>query len=573
MVDDYGTRATEKAIKDLDARIVSIYREAANDIQAKMDEFTRKYRVKEAIYRKKLNRGEITQDDYDDWVRGQIFQSKQWKLKKEEIERILTNANKLATDIINEKSSDVFSTNANYMSYSIEHGAGCNFGFTLYDRTAVVRLIKDDPKVLPEWKIDEPKDYVWNGKKVNRQIALGIIEGESLDKIAKRLADNLSSQNFNHMRTFARTAMTGAQNAGRDVSLTRARDMGIRVFKEWMATLDHHTRDSHRRLDGERVPVQRSGREVRKFSNGLRYPADPEGPAKEVYNCRCTLVGDLADFPSEYQRYDNIDGVPIKNMTYQEWFRTKQSLKTAGTFQSRLGAATTVQEVNDLINSQVWFKDVYGTLKDANLNGCDLDSAKKIAEAYYEVFDRFPQLKGRIDAPDAHPVGMRDNTYAWCYTRHGGRVQVNPKWFGNWDRVKRSYEHDVRQGYHPVGTSAESIIIHELGHAIDGLLARERILGGYTSGGEFRHASSSLKTTIMKRALKVDENLADTYDSWWDKKYGMGEVIRQGVSEYATKNGKEWFAECFAEYMTSDDPRTVARLFGEELEKLIGRLS
>lgn len=570
---DYGTVATDKTIRDLEEQIKSIYAEAMDDIQRKMDEFTRKHKVKESILRERLRKNEITQDDFDDWMRGQVFQSKQWKLKRDEIEQVLTGANKLATALVNERAADVFATNANYMSYTLEHGAGCNFGFSLYDRDAVVSLIRDDPKVLPEWKIDEPKDYIWNKKKVNRQVTLGIIEGESLDKIAKRLVESLSSQNFNHMRTFARTAMTGAQNSGRETSLRRARDMGIRVFKEWMATLDLHTRNSHRALDGERVPVMRAGRDTRRFSNGLRFPGDPDGPAKEVYNCRCTLVGSLADYDEEYNRYDNIDGKPIKNMTYQEWYRVKKSMASSGTFQSRIGAAKTVQEVNEAMNDQLWFKDRYGAIRDADLTGCSLESAKKIADTYYRVFERFPQLKGRIDAPDAHPRGMKNNTYAWCYTRHGGKVQVNPNWFDDWDKVQRSYAKDVRNMWHPEGTTAESIIVHELGHAIDGLLANERILGGYTSSGEFRYASSSLKATIMKRALKEDENLADIYDTFWDRKLGMSEAVRHGVSTYATENGKEWFAECFAEYMTSDNPRTVARLFGEELEKLMGRLS
>ena len=47
-------------------------------------------------------------------------------------------------------------------------------------------------------------------------------------------------------------------------------------------TLDY--RRDHRRMDGETVPIDA------KFSNGLRFPRDPDGPADEVINCRCVCT-------------------------------------------------------------------------------------------------------------------------------------------------------------------------------------------------------------------------------------------------------------------------------------------
>ena len=51
---------------------------------------------------------------------------------------------------------------------------------------------------------------------------------------------------------------------------------GIILDKQWLATKDERTRDSHAHLDGE----------IRKwnerFSNGLRYPQDPQGKAGEL---------------------------------------------------------------------------------------------------------------------------------------------------------------------------------------------------------------------------------------------------------------------------------------------------
>lgn len=352
---DYGTKTTDKAIKKLDKEIQSVYQEAERDIQAKMDDFVKKFKPKRDIWKKKLDNGEITQEQYDSWYRGQVFQRNQWKAKKQEIQQVLTHSNEVAVKMINGESIHVFSTNANYASYTIDRAGNADFNFQLYDSSAVTSLIKNNPQVLPKWKIDEPKDYAWNGKKVNRQVTQGIIQGESLEQIAKRLAVNLSAQNYNHMRTFARTAMTGAQNAGREQSLKNARDMGLNVVKQWVATLDGRTRDSHAMMDGETIKVGDKWHHY-KFSNGLRYPGDPEGPAREVYNCRCTLVGDLEDYPSEYERYDNIDGKPVKEMTYKDWYEAKYKQQ----YQGKLKPSSTVDY------SKYGGKEIYEVAKKYN---------------------------------------------------------------------------------------------------------------------------------------------------------------------------------------------------------------
>lgn len=320
---DLGTEYTDKALKDMEKRLKSVYNKAYKDMLQKQKDFNAAYAKKEAKYQAQLKAGKITQDQFDAWKRGQVFQGEQWQAKKKQILDTLYSSNEIATKIVNGQTTDVFAFNANYQSFSLEQGTGVNFGFGLYDSASVVNLIKNDPKLLPEWKIDQPKDYIWNQKKLNRQITLGIVEGESLDKIAKRLCNALSTQNFNHMRTFARTAMTGAQNAGRELSLQNAANKGIKVKKEWMCTLDGHTRTNHRLLDGQQKPVDKPF-EVDGMK--IRYPGDPEAHPSMVYNCRCTMVGDVEDYPAEYERYDNIDGKPIKNMTYEEWAKAKATI-------------------------------------------------------------------------------------------------------------------------------------------------------------------------------------------------------------------------------------------------------
>ena len=318
---DLGAKSTDDEIIALEKELKAVYNKAYKEILQKQKDFNAKYAAKEAIHLKDVADGKWTQEEFDAWKAGQVFQGKQWESKKKQILGTTYKANTIAADIINGKTSGVFAFNANYTAYQLEHQAGVNFSFDLYDKSTVINLLKNDPQLLPQWKIDQPKDYTWNQKKLRRQITLGVLEGESLDKIATRLADSLSSQNFNKMRTFARTAMTGAQNSGRQFRLEEAKALGINVKKEWMATLDAHTRMTHRKLDGQKVDLDKSF-EINGLS--IRFPGDPLAAAALVYNCRCTMVGDLINYPAIYDRYDNIDGKRIKGMTYEEWEEAKK---------------------------------------------------------------------------------------------------------------------------------------------------------------------------------------------------------------------------------------------------------
>lgn len=314
---DYGTNYTDQELAKLEKRIKKVYGEAAKDIETKMNSFTAKSKAKEQKYLQLVKDGKMAQAEFDRWKAGQVFQGKQWQAKKEEIATVLHNANTVASSMANSTQLNVFAANANFASYQMEHDAGVNFGFALYDQNTVSRLIEEEPNLLPNYKPKKSKDMTWNSKKITNQVTQGIIQGESLDKISKRLATVTASQNMNSMKTHARTLMTGAQNAGRLNSYKNAQNMGIDVEKEWMATLDSRTRDSHASLDGEIVPIDKP------FSNGLMYPGDPNGAPVELYNCRCTMVSEIKKYPSSYNRYDNIDGKPIENMSYEDWAKAK----------------------------------------------------------------------------------------------------------------------------------------------------------------------------------------------------------------------------------------------------------
>ena len=127
----------------------------------------------------------------------------------------------------------------------------------------------------------------------------------------------------------ARTAVTGAQNAGRMDSYAAAEKMGIGLKKEWLATLDNRTRHAHAMLDGQKADIDKPF-EVDGYK--IMFPGDRSAPGYLVYNCRCTLVAavdgvDTSDAMRRAREPETGETVLIKNMTYQEWAGWKKDTK------------------------------------------------------------------------------------------------------------------------------------------------------------------------------------------------------------------------------------------------------
>ncbi len=323
---DYLKQFTQDEEDKLARKIRAVYRQAATDVKAKLRAFNAAKKEKAAAYRAQVKTGEIDKADYQAWLQGQVFQGKQWQQKVDDITRVYMEADEKARELLGGTEKNVFAEAANYTAFDLEKGTKGAVAFNIYDKHSVERLLKDNPQTLPKWKINEQKDYTWNARRVRNAVAQGIIQGESIDQIGARLTTDLSAQNANKMTMFARTAVTGAQNAGRIDRLHEAEDMGIQVKKKWLATLDSRTRDAHADLDGQEVGVDEKFKvNVNGKMMEIDYPGDPLAPPELVYNCRCTLTYVYPKYNTgtaqrRVQEEDRVEGY----QTYKQWKEGKQ---------------------------------------------------------------------------------------------------------------------------------------------------------------------------------------------------------------------------------------------------------
>jgi len=319
---DAGETYTEQRLREVSTRLHTVYQQAASDLYMKQASWLHAHEKRVEKYQAQLRSGLITKADYEAWMQGQLFQEEAWALKRGQLARAMVDVDRQALAIINDGKLDVFAENANWMGYQLEHDLGASMGFGLYDRQTLSRLIRDQPNLLPMPEIDEGKDYAWYNKVISDAVTQGILQGETLDQIVLRVATDTGEKSLYAMRRNARTAYTGAQNAGRIEGLRQARDeLGIAVKKRWLATLDSKTRDAHANLDGQVAEIDEP---FESLLGPIDYPGDPAAEPANVYNCRCTLTYVYDKYSTAaVPRVDAETGENVGAMTYEEWRRMK----------------------------------------------------------------------------------------------------------------------------------------------------------------------------------------------------------------------------------------------------------
>ena len=415
---DPGTLATEAAVDKLENDLTDVYTRAAKELKAKLQTLEDEYTVKLNEMGQKLANGEITTAQYHAWVNGKLMQADQVRKLIDQCSGVLLNANQVAVGMVNGQQVSVFAENANYQAYQITKDANMNLMFAIYDESTVKKLIKDQPELLPQKMVNGQKDTAWNRENIANAMAHAVIQGESIPKIARRVANDTASTNLKAMVRYARTAMTAAQNSGRMDTLHRAKGMGIKCKKCWLATLDSRTRDSHQQMDEKTADIDE------KFPNGLMYPGDPSGPPAEVWNCRCTLTYEYDGYPADptandrlmYEEWD--ETIPVKkkdkngheyqasetvhhrerrliaDMSYPEWKAAKQ-----GSALNELNVAkqTLAQKQKYLIEKKINENKVYKDLWKEDVTLADYptkkDSIKAKRDYYTAEIEKYKQAQ------------------------------------------------------------------------------------------------------------------------------------------------------------------------------------
>lgn len=307
MATDPAHDATDEEIRRLSKRLHAAYSRAYMEMAERAKADLERQADEDAEMAARVKAGEMTAEQLASWRRGRAADATWYAQMVDQLARQMAECDRQAAAIVNGASPAVYAENANYGAFQVEEAAKVDTSWTLVDADTVAGLVRDHPDLLPQVSPKPDEAERWARRKITSAITQSVLVGDSVPATARRLRSVVDMGERAATRA-ARTALTGAENAGRVSSYDRARGMGIDVRARWMATLDSRTRDSHRQLDGE--VAGDDGR----FSNGLRYPGDPTGPASEVWNCRCTLV---ASVPG-YDAFEDRNASKLET-SYEDW--------------------------------------------------------------------------------------------------------------------------------------------------------------------------------------------------------------------------------------------------------------
>ncbi len=310
----------ERKIAEFQAEVRETYQQAQADAQEALSRFLKRFEKEDERKREKVKAGELSEADYKAWRKGKILRSRQLSSTLDQVSRAMTEANQVAVAALAGKLPEVYAENANYAAFQVCEASGLDLAFSLVDAPTVQHMLTAGEALFSVPALDVAKDVAWNRRLMASQLTQGVLLGESVPKMARRVQSVTGSNIATATRT-ARTAVTGAECAGRVSSYERARDMGISLKQEWVATLDGRTRHSHRKLDGVKAEVGGT------FPNGCRFPGDPTARYAEICNCRCTLVAAVEGFETDDAK--RASKLP-KGMTYEEWKAGGSGKKEAG---------------------------------------------------------------------------------------------------------------------------------------------------------------------------------------------------------------------------------------------------
>lgn len=506
---------TDKELEKMEQHLSAIYSRAEKELQEKAEAYFKRFEELDAKKRALVDAGKMTEQEYKTWRQNKIMTGRHWTAMKEQAAQELLQANRTAQEYINGRLPGVYSLNYNSTGEAIE-GAVSGYSFELVDASTVKNLATSDKTLLPYKYVDGKKDVRWNTAKVNSEVLQGIVQGESIPNIAKRL-QNVTEMNRASAIRNARTTVTSAENKGRMDSLHAAAEKGVITHKIWLAAIDARTREAHRLLDGQEQDIDDP---FESELGDIMFPGDPDADPANVYNCRCTLTYKVVGFGNRSVADE------AESETVEEFI-----------------PATSIKEAEDYI-SQYVDKSMFGATG-VDYTGVGLDAANEINRTFSNLMQTFDvPMFGGISAPAGNTkAGKMMSSATAAYSPIRKSYYLNRKAFKNVATANKAFQAEV--------SAINDVLLHPENY--DFTRASSRLLRVIENS---KISGRATIPTTIEQALQHEfghslERKVMSHELWGTALENMGSFAPT-LSGYACQDTSEYIAESFCSFMQGE---------------------
>ena len=96
---DYAHEQTDIMLAQVESELRREYRRAAKETQKKLNDYLKAFKQKDKERQAQVARGELTQQEYNNWRQGQIIVGKRWEDMLNVLAEDMHNSNQIARSV------------------------------------------------------------------------------------------------------------------------------------------------------------------------------------------------------------------------------------------------------------------------------------------------------------------------------------------------------------------------------------------------------------------------------------------------------------------------------------------
>lgn len=585
---DYAHRMTDRELAALEKRIAAEYKKAADEMQGKVDAYFQSLAKRDAETKALIgtivNGKKYTEQDYKQWRLTQIGRGKRLEALRDRLAERMTRANEVTAAYINDDMPKIYAMNRAYIIKSAREEAGeilDGVDFALWDERTVKRLLIEQPDLMPHYPkkraVKRGIDLDYGKRKITEYVTQGILQGESINQMARKLMDNVEGMERVGAIRAARTAITAAENAGRQAGREELESKGVIVRKRWIANDDNRSRE-RRKVKihveaGEQPPIDND----MPFEVGgeyLMFPGDSSMGASgwNLYNCRCSSTAEIVGFRSiladEHQgmanarvsaNFDVSENGREALMIVKSTENAKNEQNIQKLFSQSVGSFTPASTIEE---AESYAKQFVSTLKskysgNVSYKGLSVETANEINRTISQIYEAFDvERMANISVMNKRDKTWKNTTaeasYRWGST---GGIFINQAYYKDAKSLD-AHQREVQETLNYILSQADvaqRVAKGKQKEYLEALLKTGRTnVGGINAGDTVMHEMGHFLDDSIFGLQKTSSS--------FDLKSSMGKYAG-GISGYATANSAEYVAESFTAWAKGEtdilDPELI----------------